>query len=129
MPGGAKFFFGERLAVEGQGDFEVQHGISPHAGGLLITDAHTDLGARRALGPPPIGHADDDAAGLKNGKVLQEAIGLVRGPGERLVDRLGLHELAGQRAGFRGPLDGRQERHELLAVAGAGVFLQSAAQG
>ena len=53
--------FGERLAVEGQVDLEIQQRVQAERARLLAANPHLHLRPRRAARRPPVGHADHDA--------------------------------------------------------------------
>ena len=112
---------GDGLAVERQGDREVEERVQSQGSRRLAADGDADLEPPRPARVPPVGHANDDAGRFEDRHVLEELVGLARRPGERLEDVSGVHQVLEQGAAGRGAADGGEERQERRPVAGKGA--------
>ena len=81
-----EFLFIERLTIQHRPHREIEQRIDAQSPFQVLADLHTHGRPWRMRGLPPIGHADDQAAGLKHRNGLQELVGLPGRPGQRLID-------------------------------------------
>ena len=114
------FGFGERVAADGDGDGVVEERAGAEAVLVVRLERDGDGGLRRT-GLPEVGDAHEDVRGLEGGDVLEEAVGLRRGPRGGLEDGARLPELADEIARLGGLLDGREQGVEGGAVVGMGL--------
>ena len=118
----------EPLSLERDLDLEVEQRGQAEPRRLLPADGHPDLGPRRVLRLPPVGDADQHAGRFQLGQVDEEAVRIGWRPRERVEHLARIDQLPGERALFRGPLDGPQQRQQRLLVPRAGVLLERAAE-
>ncbi len=109
---------GDGLAIERQGDREVEEGVEPQGGGRLAADGDADLEPPGPIRPPPVGHPDDDTRRLEGRHILEEPVGLARRPGQGLEDVSRVHQLLEERAARGGAVDGSEQGQERRPVPG-----------
>jgi hypothetical protein len=117
---GADLRLGERLAVQRDGDREIQQSGEPQLGRRVAADGRRHARARRAAGVPAGRHAQDDAGGFQIGGGAEQAGGVGGTPAQRVVDPAALDQLAQPGAALGGALHRQQQRQQLVAVAGVG---------
>ena len=115
---------GELVVAQRDRHREVEQRVHAEHARLLVAHAHGDLGARRAPGAPPVGHAHDQSRRLEGRDRLQEPVGLGRCPRHRLVDGAGIDQLGQPRHLLGGALQRHQQVEQRLAVLARRGFLQ-----
>ena len=130
VPGGrqpAPFGLRQPVAAQGQAHVEVEHGIGAEGARPLVAHGHAD--PRPGPCVPPVGQAHDQTRLLEDGHVPEQLVGLGRGPGQGLEELPGIHQPPDPLAVLGSGVHGRQQAHEGVLVAGAGILLQRAAEG
>jgi hypothetical protein len=101
--------WGQRLAVQGHRDAEVEQGVQADGGGRGGADRGRNPRACRAAAPPAGGHTHHETCLLELRRVLEEAQRLRRGPAQRMVDRPLIDQRLQPRALLGCPLEGLEQ--------------------
>jgi hypothetical protein len=87
---------GELVVADEVAELEVEQGAEAEHGRGAAADLRADLRAR-ALSLPPPGDVEGDAEGLEVGRVAEEFVGLLGGPGDGVEELVAVEELADPR--------------------------------
>jgi hypothetical protein len=119
---------GERLAVEGDADLEVEQRVLAELCGRSGADGGAHHRARRAARAPGAGHADDHAGGLERRQIVQHLHRVGGRPAQRMEDLAALDHGGEPRRRLRRALHGEQQRQQRVLARGARVLLQRLAE-
>ncbi len=124
-----RYFRGrQRLAVEGDGDVEIQHLARADEGGSFGADGRLDpWPAGPGVGPAG-GHSQDEARRLQRRRVAEQARRLHRGPAERVENLAALDDFLEPAAGFARTVHRLQQFEQFRLGARVGIFAQRCAE-